>query len=486
MIHTVPRVAFLRLRPTGRALRRTVPLGVAAVATYAVVYAPAYALVAGLFSITVAAAAVLWGSAAPILWLPWFFIPEVRRIVEASSGFTDVNVLSLLPFAFTFVAAAVALRGFRRGPRDAHVIAALVAAALLAGVPFGIQSPQALAFGALAYGALVAAFVIGVGSGARGEHQLVTVLTVAVPVICAFSIAQWAFGLLPWDQSWVDTVSVSGLSSVYVSGDVLRVFGTLNSPGTLAALLAACVPLLIGSPNRLAKVAVGLALFVILITLVRAGWVAVGLELAVYAALNQRRAWAVPFAFLAIAVVLGASISADPTGMIAGRVATFSDLGSDESVIARLGLIPNLVALVVANPLGAGLGSTGVGAVRLGSESSLGLIDSGYGALLIQLGVVGFVLFSYAAWSAGSRAMRLALCDRTAEARGRVAALVGVSVLMLAGDAMYGVTGVLFWFLAGTAFTTWSTRRPAEVGPTVASVGPPRGRTKPSTRLVLP
>lgn len=471
MIYTSPRVAFTEFRPSGRLLRLTIPFGAAAVATYAVVYAPAYALVVVLFSMTVAAAAILWGSAAPILWLPWFFIPEVRRVAEASSGFTETDVLSLLPFVFTFGAAALALDGFRRGPHEAHRIAALVVAALVAGVPFGIRAPQALIFGALAYGALVAAFVIGVGSGTQGERQLARVLTAAVPVVCIVSIAQWTVGLLPWDQSWVDAVSVSGLTSVFVSGGVLRVFGTLNSPGTLAALLAVCTPLLVASRSRLATVAAGLALVVIMLTLVRSAWVAVGLEMAVYVLLSQRRALATLMVFVGIAAVLGAAIITDPTGAIAARAATFSDLGSDQSVVSRLALVPNLGAIVVGNPLGAGLGSTGVGAVRLGSESSVGLIDSGYGALLIQLGIVGFLLFSGAVWSAGSRAITLALRNRTAADRGRVAALVGVSVIMLAGDAMYGVTGILFWFLAGVAVSEWSKVPTVDHGPSAPSVG---------------
>ena len=56
-------------------------------------------------------------------------------------------------------------------------------------------------------------------------------------MIAAYAVAQRVFGLAAWDQAWLDAVGLRQHRR-RDPDDAVRVFGTLNGPGTLAPLLA--------------------------------------------------------------------------------------------------------------------------------------------------------------------------------------------------------------------------------------------------------
>ena len=66
-----------------------------------------------------------------------------------------------------------------------------------------------------------------------------SVLLYGFPVIAAYAMAQRVFGLTAWDQAVAGRRdSTSSASAARLPDDEVRVFGTLNGPGTLAPLLA--------------------------------------------------------------------------------------------------------------------------------------------------------------------------------------------------------------------------------------------------------
>jgi len=93
-----------------------------------------------------------------------------------------------------------------------------------------------------------------------------------------------------------------------------------------------------------------------------------------------------------------------------------------------------------------------------GSESeSLTTTDNGYLALLYQVGLAGFLLVALAMIASVRAAMR-ALAAEAFGGPGRpaaaavLAALVTLLVAEAAGDMLYGISGAIFWYLAGLAF----------------------------------
>jgi O-antigen ligase len=101
--------------------------------------------------------------------------------------------------------------------------------------------------------------------------------------------------------------------------------------------------------------------------------------------------------------------------------------------------------------VGFGLGSAGE-ASRLGGNQGFRYTDNGYLSLLYQVGPFGFLMVAAAVAIALRRAWRVARRpDSPRLDLAILAMLVFLLVGMLAGDLLYGMTGVAFWYLLGLA-----------------------------------
>jgi putative inorganic carbon (HCO3(-)) transporter len=386
-----------------------------------------------------------------LIWLTWLLAPGIRRVFGLVSGGGNADPLSLAPFLLTATVALLELHAARLS-RGAGRWLLVALAAYAIGLPAGLSSPQAALFAALAYGTGILSFAIGYREPLRRPPELERILLIAAPLLALYGLVQYV-ALPSWDQAWLSTVDFV-TAGAPESGRV-RVFASLNSPGTFAmvlALAALCYltvrRMTLTALAGLTCVLVGLGL-----TYVRGAWGALVLA-AVAMTLASRGRTGPRLALIAVLAVGSLAVAAaqGSTGSaIVARFNTFGTLGQDESTQTRLSTPLSVVPQAAGRPLGAGLGSAGEPS-RLSSAGGFRYTDNAYLSLLYQVGPLGFLLVAGAIGAGMRRAWR----GVKRSPRGADLLVFGLLFFILvaawSGDLLYGVTGIAFWYLLGVAW----------------------------------
>jgi hypothetical protein len=415
------------------------------------------------------------------LWTIWLLAPALRRMLALAAETPSADPLALLPFIATAGIALIELRRTNMS-RSARIAISLATLGFLIGAPTGLAAdPLAFGFGLTAYLAGVSALVLGWGDRREGGGlSLVKVLTTVLPPLAVYGVLQYLIPLTSWDSNWVETVDLASIGAPQEGH--IRIFSTLNSPGTLGLVLAVAIVLGLGLRRRgsvtlLATLPLIAALG---LTFVRSAWLALVLGVIVYAASVRGRTAGKLVAVIAVclATLIVAGGSNPTTRAFTQRITSFGNLGQDESAKDRLKFTQELLPAATSRPIGAGVGQAGL-AARLeegNSQESLTTTDNGYLALLYQVGPFGFLLVSIAMGMSVVAAVR-ALGDSEGDEARRIenasilSALVVLLVAQAGGDMLYGISGAIFWYLAGVAFAT--RRQPAS-----QPEGVPRSRSK--------
>ena len=432
------------------ALAATVATGVAAfigpLAALAELLYPAAAFVT--------AALLLWRNPAlyvGFMWWVWFLSPEVRRLVDYQVGYTQASPVMLAPFLVTGVALVAVLLNLSKLPRTARLPLAFVALGLL----------YAYAVGVLNNGLFAATFdllnwavpVIGGAYILTQPHESIArvvkrTFAWGLLIMGVYGLVQF-FYIPPWDGYWMTQALLQdGLNSIgYPEPFEVRVFGTLNAPGPFAVVMMAGLLLVFGGSSvaRLPGAAAGFVGFVL--SAVRSawgGWV-VGF-LVVASSLPLRLRTRLLGTLLLLGIVAVPLLSLGPVGeLFSERLGTVTDLSSDTSFNARLALYADLSSFTADNPLGQGLGSTGV-ATGLSNKTSLQDLDSGVIAVIYTFGLLGTLYFAGGAIFLFGRVLATGLRSRSLGD----AVYVGISVAGLSqlafGNAWTGVSGMVLWF----------------------------------------
>ncbi|HEY7623099.1 MAG TPA: O-antigen ligase family protein [Solirubrobacteraceae bacterium] len=388
-----------------------------------------------------------------VMWTVWLLVPGLRRVLalEAPTGASDP--LSLAPFLITGCIVSIELYRARMSRFAAGVLTA-AGCGYLIGVPAAISAPQAMAFALLAYTVAVGCFVIGYREPPRIESlTLRRVLLIVTPLLALYGVRQYIGPLPRWDNAWLGSLEGQLTTVGAPEPGHVRAFATLNSPGTLAAVLGlAAVCFLAQRRFDLAKLAgIALVLTALLLTYTRGAWVGVVVGILVVVAASRGRAgWRVVFVGILLVATLSAVAGKSATGQtIVGRVHTLGRLGSDRSAQQRVATPQTLIPEAVAAPLGRGLGSAGE-ASRLTATPTFQNTDNGYLSLLYQVGPLGFALVMAAAIAAGVRAVRSVRLHGGEPIDVLVIGMLGFLAFgLLTGDLLYGITGMIFWYLLG-------------------------------------
>ena len=388
------------------------------------------------------------------LWVAWLVLPAVRRMFDLAEPFSNADPLSAVPFVLTAVIAVAELARADLS-RRAKLIVSLAVAGFAFGFPAGVlASPKAAVFGLLAYVSGALAFGIGYREARDRTLTLPLVLTLAAVPISVYGILQSLAPLTRWDAVWLNTVGPNFNSIGSKGGGDLRIFSVLNSPGTLAVVLALTVVSLLTArrfgPAR--AVALMVTLAALALTLVRGSWAALGVALVVVwiiapARIGRRILLVGVLGVIAFPLFIAGNPNAH---RVTKRATTFSNLGTDTSAQARINTPKQLVPVLVHNPLGQGLGTAGE-ASRVGTKSQLRNTDNALLSLLYQSGPVGFAMVM-AAYVLGLISVARNLRRRRSLSDVLVLGCMGVlTVQLVTADVFYGVTGPIIWYLLGFA-----------------------------------
>lgn len=406
------------------------------------------ALVCGLHVARPAAAMVL-------VWIIWLVMPGVRRLFGLS-GYLEADPLSIAPFLATGIV-VVLQWSRRRQPRVVRHVVLLVAGGWLVGVPLGIVAgPEAALYNFVTYTVAAGGYIVGFNEPARraGDLALVRALAIGAPLLAAYGLAQYLLPLTPWDEAWLRSVDIVTFGAP--DGEHVRVFSTLNAPGVLAPVLGLALVWHL-SRRRVPAAAwpvIGLLLFALALTYVRAAWLALMLGVLFAGVLGGRAEVAriTAIAVGCVVIVLAAAPVSPTAQALADRFQTLGTLDSDVSANERASTSRQLIPESVTRPLGHGLGTAGEGS-KLLEGGALRAPDNGYLSLLFQAGPVGALLVLAGLALAVSTALRRAwvLGRRRGDGAFIAGATAFVLVMLLSGDHFYGVVGVMFWYLLGAA-----------------------------------
>lgn len=322
----------------------------------------------------------------------FFFTPMARRIIDLSAGYADVNVTMLAPYLVLALAAPYALAFALGGRRYSSELLALILAigwGLCLGALFN-NLAEVLFIGLRWLGPpFLLGYMLYHRRSLDAGASLVGPIAAFAVLAALYAWVQYAF-VPPWDRLWVENSPIgSGLIGIIGRAEPfsMRVFGSLNSPGSLATALAATAAICLALPSwRLAAagplIALGLP-----ITLQRSvvGGLALAMLLLILAGdMATRVRLGLLGAALAALLLAAAAAGGDGAQGIVERFAVGSDLASDDSLQARLGQYADFGQWMTGMAGGRGLGWRSA----LGGDGEIVVLDSGLIEVLVSLGVV--------------------------------------------------------------------------------------------------
>jgi hypothetical protein len=385
------------------------------------------------------------------LWLCWFLAPFVRRLFLLSEGVVGVEPLALAPFLITAIIAGLELQQMTLTKRLRKLLLYTVAGYAL-GIPLGfLAAPPAAAFAFFAYTTAAACMIIGYREGTTERAVLPRLLVATAPFLALYAFRQYYLLPLPeWDAAW-RAASDFGTAGSSDQGRV-RVWSTLNSPGTFASVMgvAALAYITTRRIDPWALVGSVAVLGALALTYVRSAWLALFVALIGLILVSRGGAMKRVAPLILVLAALGPVVLGGSTqNAITTRANTFGTLGTDTSGGDRAGSSLILIPAGLSQPIGTGIGQAGE-ATRLGN-GGIRITDNGYLSLLLQVGPFGFGLILMAAGSAARAARR----NAWRRPRGNDLLVFGVivfsGVISFFGDQLYGIGGMIFWYAAGYA-----------------------------------
>ena len=211
------------------------------------------------------------------------------------------------------------------------------------------------------------------------------------------------FTVPPWDSFWVRAVGMEGYLGI-MEPTKMVVFSTMAERGVLGGFLGfAVVPMILASKWRpISWVGVILVLSVILLAETRTGLILATFSTLVYVMVNRGTG----FWQLALGLIVVSAAAYFGMGLLPGsertqeRFSTLGNMQEDGSFQGRVEIYQGSLSGILTNPLGSGLGATGLsGRINVGGTDTQSVIgDAGYAELFIQYGWIGAPLIIFSLW----------------------------------------------------------------------------------------
>jgi putative inorganic carbon (hco3(-)) transporter len=415
------------------------------------------------FMVVPAGYLLLKRSPALVDYLIWVTVLNrgVRRYVDWLAGeFNPLSPISLTPLVVAACVFLLVMQNYSRLPAHFRKIMGLFGIALGLAFTVGLVRNQLAAVYALAeYVAplSVMACAVMAGGNERVLDRWIRTVGWAAVVVCLYG--WWQYYTIPaWDAFWVESVGFVGYLGQLRPTEMV-VFSTMAERGPLAGFLAfAVVPMMLSARWRTAGGWFGVALILstILLTFVRSSVILVVIAAILYPALNRGRGSIRVVIFLAVAALLANFTLGNFAGSerVSERLETLGSIADDGSFRGRIAIARYGISQVLKNPLGTGLGSTGLaGRVNTGDVEAGALIgDNGYLSLLFSLGWIGGICFFAAfrlIWQTVRRLERLGL--RLQSAMMFKTLFVTGAIALIAGDWLSGPGSLIFMIFCGFA-----------------------------------
>lgn len=331
----------------------------------------------------------------------WLFCatPLVRRLVDEQAGWDASNPVLLAPYlACSFAVFSLGSFLFRRRTATLGpflLVIGCITYGLLVAIAEGRVFSGIVDAMKWSAGPLMAVYVLANNARAELLHRAATLaLTIAAPMMAAYGIAQY-LSPAKWDADWMVNVQSLGLDSIGVPEPFsLRVFGSMNSPGSLATMLMAGVLVTLQRRFIYALPALALMVLGLLLTQYRAVWAGtlIGVAYLAYAGTARLRFQVLAATAISIFVISSSALVPQVRTAISQRIDSIGNLRADESGASRMHQYDEFLSDDSGSMItGAGLAIDG--ASRRLDGKSAAVIDSGIIEIFTALGIgVGTLL----------------------------------------------------------------------------------------------
>lgn len=423
----------------------------------------------------------------------WLFLvtPCIRRMVDFRVGWEALNLLMLAPYAAALLSLGTFAHLFVRA-RDVIGRAAFVT--LAAAITYGLAN--AVVQGKMFAGgydylrwAIPPAFALLIVFNqdhlSEISRELMRLMIVSVPLVGGYGIYQFMY-LPGWDAFWMQG---SGLLSIGLPVPFqVRVFSTMNSPGSFAGFLMTALTFLLVSRSPLRWIGLGAGCLTLALSLSRTAWLGFALAgvILVLVAPIRTRISVITFAtaaFFSLPLLLAVP---EIYNTIEKRLDSFNYLSSDTSFNERstdYQIFQNEASTLL---LGQGLAVNGA-YTSYAESGPVRYIDGGPIETVTALGLIAGLLYygSIALLTANALAVRARDPDEAALCAACKATVAVGWVLQIGGSSTIGEVGLFFWIAIGVLLA--QTARRAKPAAAQVSRDPARRRPDPaSTRPVAP
>ena len=383
----------------------------------------------------------------------------LRRLVDfyINESFNPLSPISLTPLIVAGAMAVPFVLGFKKLPKAARKVFLCLTGAM--GYAFAVgffnQGLGAIyAFGEVLAPVAMAGYAVSLNAPVPVRDRWMRSFSWGAILASAYGWYQY-LTIPPWDAFWLQEVGMIGYMGI-PEPTKMSVFSTMGERGPLAVYLGfSLVPMIVSPKWRtfLGWPAVVLVFSTIILTVSRGGILIALLATLIFLLVN-RGAKAGQIVLAAVVVGLAAWFGVERmpgSERLIERFETLGHMEEDGSFQGRMEIMSSGTVAVLKNPIGGGLGASGLG-TRVntggtGTTTSFG--DAGYFQIFLVYGVIGSALLLgglILAWK------RLGIYYRIRSLRNDHVLLVrALMIAMLpacgAGDMLTGFS--VFWLALG-------------------------------------
>ena len=377
------------------------------------------------------------------LWT-WFLMPLVRRLVDDRCGFSDQSLILATPMLVSAMTIFDIWPFRRTAVRPEQLVPFFLC---FGGVLFGVSinlllepSVRVAYVGMQWFVPVLFGFYLCCHEDRSELYQRVISFTLlhALPLLTLYGLFQFIV-MPPWDVYWLNNVMDASGANTFGRAEpgMLRVWSTVNAPGTFALMLVAGMILLSFKPSRLKIPILLLAIVNLGLSLVRTAWIALAVALVCLAFAVKLKTLYKGLAVLVVLLCFAPLLAFIPrvSDAMGERLATFNNPTQDVSYQDRREVYQEAIGEIVKSPFGNG-------------HMSQLPIDSGILEMLLSLGWPGTL--AYLAGPVLILGSPFVYRRRTGTfIRSCYAAAVALISVLFSGNSLIDLPGILLWICLG-------------------------------------
>ncbi|PSN20050.1 glucose-6-phosphate isomerase [filamentous cyanobacterium CCP5] len=392
-------------------------------------------------------------------WWLWFTSAGVRRLVDYQSGWQDPSYILLAPYLATLVAGLTVFKELPTAHRRGSLPFIIAFASVVYGGAIGVINLPIMAV-VVKFLDWVVPVIFGcyVYSHWRRYPQfkanLTRVFRWGVLVMGSYGI--WQYLVAPaWDSYWIEQTEL--LTFGRPEPLAIRVFSTMHSNGPFAVTVMAGLILLFNSPGMVSYSASAVGYLSFLLSLTRSAWIGWFFALITFtSALKSSLQLKMVMVIFAMALcALPLTVIEPFSGVISARLETFTAGGSDVSFQERTEKYQEMLGESLSQITGNGLGG------------SADHIDSAILEMFFSLGWVGTLPYLLGLFTLLFSAFQVTAVRFDPFASASRAIALGVTVQLVFGSVMLGVSGMVLWTFLGMVLAAqkYYRQHPGQVTP---------------------